>query len=126
MAFQCGDHQEFDLAISEVDAAGNPVTTSGVTFSSSDESVLTIVQDQDDDSKAVVSAVGALGTATISVTAGELSGSLDVEVIAEAATGINLTPSGLREKADPAPTPEPTPDPTPIPEPTPTPDNPVV
>lgn len=94
------DTHQFPVSISIVDAKGNPAQVEGVpVWASSDESVALVVPASDGLS-AVVAAVGPLGTCQITVTAdadlGEgvtnISGLLDVTVVASAAVGITLNP----------------------------------
>jgi len=100
MAFQLQDDQQVELAISYLDAAGNPATVDGSTsWASSDETVLT-VEPSADGTSATARAVGPLGTAQVQTTAdadlGEgvvaISGVLDVEVIASQAVTATITP----------------------------------
>lgn len=100
MAFILTDIQQVDLAITAVDAKGNPAKLDGApTWLSSDESILT-VQPSVDGMSAVVIAVGPIGTAQISVTADadlspsvtQLLGILDVEVVASDAVNVTIVP----------------------------------
>jgi hypothetical protein len=102
MAFDLGDDQEFDLTVGEVDARGNPVDVApgSITFASSDETLLTVTPDATDGSLAVVAAVGPVGSASVTATSTDgLSGSLDVNIVTEAAVGLSLTPSNVREQS---------------------------
>jgi hypothetical protein len=105
------DNQEFDVAVTFQDAGGQPAGVQGTpTWTSDNEAVLTVAPAADGLS-AVVSAVGPVGTAQLSVSAdadlGEgtttITGVLDVEVIAGDATLIVLNPGPARDKAAPAP-----------------------
>ncbi len=98
MAIQLTDIQKVSLAISAVDAAGNPAPIENATWVSSNETVLTVVASVDGLS-AVATTVGPLGTAQVQVSADArigaeeviLQGVLDVEVIASEATALNVT-----------------------------------
>ncbi len=99
MTLKLSDIQQADLGIRVVDKAGNPAIVDGSpSWASSDEAVAT-VQAAPDGMTATVVATGALGTAQVSVQAdadlGEgvtpLVGVLDVEVVASAAVGLDIT-----------------------------------
>ncbi len=109
VAFELGDNQEVDLAVQETDTAGNAVAAEGVTFASSDESVVAVTDNGD--GTALASATGTLGSATVTVTDADdnLSGTLDISVVTEAASAILVQPGTPREKAGAEPV-EPPPD----------------
>jgi len=93
------DTQKCSLQVSAVSAKGNPALVENVTFVSTDETILTVVQDVDDPSKAVVSAVGPVGSAQVLASADAdlgdgvvlLEGILDVEVKAGEAVTLAVT-----------------------------------
>jgi hypothetical protein len=85
------DDEQVGLSIQPVDKAGNPAEVSGSpSWSSSDPTILTVVPSADGLS-AVAAAVGKLGKATVSVTLGSISGTLDVEVHSDAAVSVTIT-----------------------------------
>ncbi len=97
------DTHQFPVTIAVVDARGNPAEVQGVpSWASTDESVV-IVQPAVDGKSAIVAAVGPLGHAQVAVTAdadlGEgvenISGLLDVDVVASAAVSIAITPGPI-------------------------------
>jgi hypothetical protein len=96
--FVLTDVQKAPLTISPVDAAGNAAPVEGVVWSSSDPTVLT-VEAAPDGLSAVITAVGPLGDAQVSVTADaqigdgvtELTGVLAVRVVASQAVAFNIT-----------------------------------
>lgn len=98
MAFILSDIQKVALSITPVDGAGNPAPVEGVVWASSNEAVLTVVAAEDGLS-AVVTAVGPLGQAQVSVKADaqigegvvELTGVLDVDVVASQAVSLAVT-----------------------------------
>jgi hypothetical protein len=98
--------QRVSVEVSAVDAKGNPAEVEEVIFSSSDEAILIVEQDSTDMTKAWATAVGPTGTAQVKVTAdadiGEgtknLTGLLDVEVVAAEAASLGLT-AGTPEEA---------------------------
>ena len=104
------DSEQVALSIQPVDAAGNPATVDGVpSWSSSDTSVLTLTPSADGLS-AVAAATGKLGTSTISVTLGSISGTLQVDVHSGAAVSVTIsagTPSA-KTAASPGPATPPT------------------
>jgi hypothetical protein len=110
------DNQEFDVALSFQDAAGNAASVQGAPTWTVDNTAALTVTPSDDGLSAVVSAVGPTGTGQVSVSAdadlGEgtttITGVLDVEVIAGDATLIVLNPGPARDKAAPAPPTPPT------------------
>lgn len=95
MAFLLTDVQKVSLSITPVTAAGNAAPVESVTWASSNEAVLTVVAAEDGLS-AVATAVGPLGTAQVTVVADaligegtvELTGVLDVEVVASQAVSL--------------------------------------
>ena len=96
-AFVLTDVQKVSLAIAPVDAAGNAAPVETVVWSSTDETVLTVVAAEDGLS-AVATAVGKLGTAQVKVDAdaqlGEgvvtLTGLQDFEVVASQAVALGV------------------------------------
>jgi len=99
VAFQLGDNQQVDLTVQESDTAGNPVVVDEVSFASSDEAIVTLVDNGD--GTAVATAVGPLGTATVTATDANdnLTGTLDIEIVTEAATAMLIQPGTPSEKA---------------------------
>jgi hypothetical protein len=100
MAFTLTDVQQVTLAITAVDARGNPAKLDGApVWASSDTALLTIAPAADGLS-CVATAVGPLGTAQITVTADadlgagvrELQGLLDIEIIASEALNVTIVP----------------------------------
>jgi hypothetical protein len=89
--------QQASLSISAVDRKGRPAQVDSIVFTSSDPNVATVEQDTADPSKALLKAVDA-GTAQINVTAdadlgdgvSELSGVLDVTVVAGQAVALSI------------------------------------
>jgi hypothetical protein len=106
------DNQEFDVAVTFQDAGGQPASVQGTPVWTSDNEAVLTVAPAADGLSAVVSAVGPVGTAQVSVSADAdlgdgtttITGVLDVEVIAGDATLIVLNPGPARDKA---PTPAP-------------------
>ena len=93
------DNEQIGLAITPVDAAGNPAVISGTpAWSSSDTTVLAISA-SDDGLSAVASAVGKLGKATVSVTLGSVTGTLDIEVHGGDPVGFTINPGTPTAKA---------------------------
>ena len=93
MALVLTDLEKVSLSVAFTSAAGNPAVVDGVpVWGTSDESILSVVAAEDGLS-AVVTTVGPIGTAQVSVTAdadlGEgikpLVGTLDVSVVASEA-----------------------------------------
>lgn len=93
------DLQKVSVSIAPVDAMGNPAKLDGVpSWTVSDETILTVTPAEDGMS-AVVSTVGPLGMAQVAVVAdadlGEgvttIAGTLDIEVIASAATALSVS-----------------------------------
>jgi len=100
MAFTLTDIQQVTLAITAVDARGNPAKLDGApVWATSDAALLSIVASEDGLS-CVATAVGPLGTAQVTVSADadlgegtrELAGLLDVEIIASEALNITIVP----------------------------------
>jgi hypothetical protein len=98
MALVLTDTQKVALSIAPVDAAGNPAAVEEVTWEVSDSAVLTLAVAEDGLSAEVVT-TGALGTAQVSVKADaligegveELTGLLDIEVVADKAVSLGVT-----------------------------------
>lgn len=124
--------QQFPIEIQPVDARGNPAAVDGApVWSVSDETLLK-VEAADDGLSAVVSALGPVGSAQVTVRADarmgpevrEIVGTLDVSLIAAEAATLRLVPgvpTEIEAGPQPEPAPTPTPEPTPIPEPQPEP-----
>lgn len=100
MAFTLTDIQQVSLAITAVDARGNPAALDGApVWATSDAALLTVTASEDGMS-AIATAVGPLGTAQVTVTADaaigsdvrELKGLLDVEIIASEALNVTIVP----------------------------------
>lgn len=101
--------QEQDIQISTFDRLGNPapVEAGSVKFVSSDESVFTVHQDPEDQTKAVVKAKG-LGVAQLNVSAdadlGEgvvtIEGFTGVEILPALAVGFGFVPGEIREQPE--------------------------
>lgn len=96
---QLKDTQQVILSIQPVDKKGNPAQVDGVpVWASSNTEVVTITA-ADDGLSATAVAVGPLGSAKISVTADadtgsgvtEIAGSIDIDVVASAATTVTIT-----------------------------------
>lgn len=142
---QIQDSQALPLSVQPKDAQGNPTTAASLSWSVSDESIATLVDDPNDpNTKYLVPAAGAghLGTVTATVSddedgdpsTAEFLGSIavdvvsgpvnEIDVIAGAAVDKSAVPGSPTPVPDPAPQPDPvpTPDPTPTPDPAPTPD----
>jgi hypothetical protein len=104
------DSQLVSLAVAEVDAAGNPVSSpSPDAWSSSDATVVAVAADPSDPTGlgAVATAVGPLGTATVTCavtvtnpdgTTATVSGSLDVNVLAGPVSAVTITPGAPSAK----------------------------
>jgi len=100
MAFTLTDIQQVTLAITAVDARGNPAKLDGApVWATSDAALLTVTPSADGMS-CVATAVGPLGTAQVTVTADadlgagirELTGLLDIEIIASEALNVTIVP----------------------------------
>jgi len=84
------DSQQVDLSVAFKDKKGNVAAVENIQFATSDASILTVDQDTADPSKAVVKAVGPLGSGQVSVTAdslvgegeAQIVGTLDIQVVA--------------------------------------------
>lgn len=89
--------QQVDLSISGEDAYGNPVTITGNTaWSSSDQTIVSVTMT--DSSHATASAVGPVGSASVTVTndvdqdgTGDYIGSLAIDVVAGTMADIVIT-----------------------------------
>lgn len=98
MAFMLQSGQQVDLTATYQDAHGNPAQVESQTWSSSDDTVLTV--DDHDDGTATATTTGTLGTAQIQLTADarfgdevhDITGVLDVEVVAAEAVTAVITP----------------------------------
>ena len=114
--------QQFPIEIQPVDARGNPAAVDGApTWSVSDDTLLK-VEAADDGLSAVVSALGPVGSAQVTVRADarmgaevrEIVGTLDVSLVAAEAATLRLVP-GVPTEIEATPTPEPASEPTPEP-----------
>lgn len=93
------DSQQADLSIQPVDRKGNPAPVEGVSWSSSDDTIVTVTVDATDPTKAVVKAVGPLGSAQVNVTADarigegtvDIAGVLDVTIVAGEAVSVQIS-----------------------------------
>lgn len=101
MAFILKDGQKVPLALVITDSEGNPVTADGdPTWASSDFGLVTITPDSGDATKAVASTVAGPGLGTATITAAvdadlgegvvEVTGTLDIEVVAGDAAIVNI------------------------------------
>jgi len=123
MAFTLTDSQEVIITTGFTDKRGNPASApAGDTFSwAVDNTQLLAVAPSADGLSAVVSAVGPLGSGTVSMKLADASGavlasgSLDVTIIGGAPVNVVLTPGTATEEPD-APAPIPAPAPAPAPE----------
>ena len=106
MALTITDTQTDTLTIQPQERRGNPASLDGApTWTSSDPAMLSVTPSADGMS-AEVSAVGPLGTATVTVTAdadltegrAELTGTLDVTIVAGTASQITMTPGTPTEQ----------------------------
>lgn len=103
--FQMTDTQQAALSIKPVDKKGAPAQVQNARFSSSDESVVTIEQDASDPNKATMKA-GLPGVAQVNVSADadmgdgdtEITGTLDVTVVAGAAASITVNAGAAEEQ----------------------------
>jgi len=106
MSFTLTDTQEVTFSVQGTDAKGNPAPLTGTpAFAVDDSSILTLVDNGDGTGK--VSAVGATGSATLSLTDTETDGdnfigSLAFDVIAGKVTAASIVPGAPTEIA-PAP-----------------------
>ena len=100
------DKQKFPVSVAFVSAAGNPAKVDGApVWSSSDETILKVTAAEDGMS-ASVEAVGPVGTAQVVVKADadlgegvkEISGVLDVEVLASEAVAASLSAGPATDK----------------------------
>lgn len=93
------DSQQVSLTISPVDRKGNPAPVDGIPAWASSNTEVVTVAPAPDGMSAVASAVGPLGTATVSVTADadlgagvtEIAGSLDITITAGSASTVTIT-----------------------------------
>ena len=102
------DSQQVDIGpVTAVDKAGNPAPLDGTPeFTVSDESILTVVVDENDPTMAMVVTVGALGTAQLVVKADadlgegvvEVIGTVDFTIVAGQAVSINVAVGTPTEK----------------------------
>jgi len=105
------DSQQFKVEIQPVDKAGNPGTLASVAmWSTSDPTILTVAPAADGMS-AVVSAMGKLGTAQVTVTAegdptpgvNTITGTVAVQVVGGKAVSLQLMAGTATEIVPPAP-----------------------
>jgi hypothetical protein len=108
MALTLTTVQEADLSVAGADARGNPAELENIIFDVSDETVITLAEDEDDTSKVTVIAVG-VGTAQVTVTADaalgddetrELTGTLDVTVKAAEAVTLAISAGIPRDQPE--------------------------
>ncbi len=97
MAFQLRDDQQVSLQVEALDSEGNAANVS-MAWTSSDDSIVAIVDNGDGSALAVASPGAAgLGTATITVDVTDRSdgdihtGTFDIEVVAGDAVTVNVT-----------------------------------
>lgn len=88
--------QQVELSVGAEDAYGNPVDITGanVAWASSDESIISLNVDRQDETKAIAVAVGPAGTASVTVSGGtgqQYQGSLAIDVVAGDVTEIVVT-----------------------------------
>jgi hypothetical protein len=99
MGLQLTDSQQVHLTLAEKDKAGNPVSPSTVpVWLSSNTDVVTLSVAADGLSADAVT-TGAIGSATISASSDNLTGTLDVTVVPGAAVTIELDAGTPTEKA---------------------------
>lgn len=86
------DVQSITLKFVETDAKGNPTSTppGPVTFTSSDPTIVAVLQATPGAPDAVASAVGPLGSASITASADGFTAAASITVVASAATGARL------------------------------------
>jgi len=103
MAYTLPSGNGVGLAISYVDAHGNPATVDGdVAWASSDETLLTVTTDSGDSTKASMAAIGPLGQVQVTATADADLGpgvrniitTMDVVIVAGEAIAGTITPVG--------------------------------
>ena len=100
-AVQIHDDEQFPLQVQAVDTKGFPVPdTSAVTFSSSDDTVLSL---QDDGSGGTNVVAGQPGSAVITGSDGNLSGTLAVDVTAGDIAALSITAGAVEKQPPPAP-----------------------
>lgn len=94
-SFQLTDSQQVDVTAKFEDKRGNPVQLSGPPNWLVDNPNLLTLTPAPDGMSCTVAAAGPLGIGTLSVTAagpgGDISGSMEIEVVSGAATQIELT-----------------------------------
>lgn len=99
------DSQDVALsAVVAVDKKGNPVPLASTpTFATTDTTIITVTDNGDGTAK--VSAVGALGTGKVMITADALTDEIDVAVQAGAASSLSATIGTPEEQPDATPVP---------------------
>ena len=109
MAFQLHDDEQVTLTTEALDAEGNPAAASTV-FTTSDESIVSLVDNGDGTAIATASpGAGGLGAATITAIVTDTSdgdqhvGTFDIEVVAGDAVTVNITAGTPEPKVTPTP-----------------------
>lgn len=101
MAFGLGDNQRVTLAVVGTDEAGNPSAppTPPFTWAVSDPAILKIDAISQDDLSVIVSAVGPLGTASVTVTGDNgLVGTGEITVVATDPVALSLVSGPAEHK----------------------------
>lgn len=102
--FTLSDTQEVSVAVTAADAKGNPAAVTGVSFTSSDPTIVAVTDNGD--GTATFEAVGPLGTAQITANASAqnagggtdpLVGTLDIQVVASEAVSLTISPGAPTE-----------------------------
>lgn len=99
--------QECPLQVVFKDSQGNVAPVENIVWSSSDENIITVTADASDPTKAVVSSTGTTGTGQVNVQAdarvgsgtNEITGLLDVEILAAEATVVEISAGTPVDKA---------------------------
>jgi hypothetical protein len=106
MAYTLPADKQVHVQVSYVDAGGNPAAVDGdVTWDSSNETIVEIVVDAADSTKAIVRAAGKVGSAQVTAYADadlgdgvrEIATTMDVTVMAGEAVAGTITPVGEPE-----------------------------
>lgn len=98
--------QQVACSVSFVDAQGNPAAVESIVWSGSDDNILHVVQDTADPAKAIVAAIGNIGTGQANVKADarfgadvkEIIGTLEVQVVASEAVGAIISTGEVTEQ----------------------------